>query len=42
MAEIMGTPRTDPHSTLTGGRVSRKEILVEVIVSVLSRALSGK
>jgi len=42
MAETMGASKTDPHSTLTGGKVSRKEILVEAVSAVLSRALSAK
>ncbi len=42
MAETMGASKTDPHSTLTGDKISRKEILVEAITLVLSRALSTK
>lgn len=37
IAETMGGSKTDPHSMLTHGNVSRKELLVEAIVSVLSR-----
>ena len=40
IAETMGGSKTDPHSILTRGKVSRKEILVEAIMSVLYRALS--
>ncbi len=42
MAETMGSSVTDPHSTLTGGRTSRKAILVEVVSVVLSRMLSAR
>lgn len=39
IAETMGGSGTDPHSTLTHGKVSRKEILVDAISAVLSRVL---
>lgn|SRR3989338_1043353 len=40
IAETMGGSGTDPHSILTHGKVSRREILIDAIVAVLSRALS--
>lgn len=42
IAETMGGSGTDPHSTLTHGKISRKEILVDAIATVLYRALSLK
>jgi inosine/xanthosine triphosphatase len=40
IAEKMGGDKADPHATLTKGRITRKEILVEAITSVLARALN--
>ena len=39
IAETMGGSSTDPHATLTNGKVNRKEILTEAIAAALSRAL---
>lgn len=40
ITETLGGSSTDPHSTLTQGKVSRKEILVEALMTVLSRVSS--
>ena len=40
IAETMGGSSTDPHSFLTGGKVSRKEILSQAIESVLAQAIA--
>lgn len=42
VAEIMGGSGTDPHSTLTGGKVTRKELLTEAIITVLSQVLASQ
>ncbi len=41
VAEKLGGSETDPHSTLTNGKISRKELLVDAIVSVLSEVLTN-
>lgn len=38
IAEMLGGKPSDPHQTLTGGVVSRKEILTDALVALLSRA----
>jgi len=40
IAEMVGGSTTDPHSTLTGGKISRKKILTDAIVVALSNAIS--
>lgn len=38
IAEMYGGTPSDPHRTLTAGAVSRKEILTDALVALLSRA----
>jgi len=40
IAETMGGSGTDPHSFLTGGKVSRREILTHAIEAALSQAIA--
>lgn len=40
IAKTLGGSETDPHSFLTGGKVSRRELLTEAVVAVLARAMS--
>jgi non-canonical (house-cleaning) NTP pyrophosphatase len=40
IAEKYGGSETDPHATLSGGKVSRKALIIDAIVDVLSQALA--